>query len=409
MEKGLETIARGQSSWPTGRSCTSSSWRDTSWLGDVARHARPRASPGRRRTSTASTRTASSCSRAACGSCSPTESRRCRGNAGCRCLPASSTVRHAVDATCGSSTSTRPRRATAASSATACRARRSSLRPARAAATGRRSDPHVVARERYGGGGSVDRPRACESALLAERRRSARGAGIVEYTATASVGPEPAAARPPPPRSTRSSCSRARSRSPSASALDAHPGTLVVVPPRVVHSFENEGPSRPLPQPPRAACGFGDYLRGLHPGFDQHDLRGQRRAAWSDRSPTGDRPRSSPTPMAIALGPVRASGREQRDQADRPSSRRVRDRARWRHAARLQSVHSKVVAGLEGGLDHRVGDETAREEALAGSPVSTSFDHGTGRQMTATRGSPVPWLATRRRTSRTRLLRARDV
>jgi mannose-6-phosphate isomerase-like protein (cupin superfamily) len=49
-------------------------------------------------------------------------------------------------------------------------------------------------------------------------------------------------------------------------------GTLVVVPPLVVHSFGNEGevPARfvNLHAP---SCGFGEYLRGRNPGFDQHE------------------------------------------------------------------------------------------------------------------------------------------
>jgi hypothetical protein len=54
--------------------------------------------------------------------------------------------------------------------------------------------------------------------------------------------------------------------------LHAPAGTLVVVPPLVVHSFENEGATAArfinLHAP---SCGFGDYLRGLYPDFDQRD------------------------------------------------------------------------------------------------------------------------------------------
>jgi mannose-6-phosphate isomerase-like protein (cupin superfamily) len=56
------------------------------------------------------------------------------------------------------------------------------------------------------------------------------------------------------------------------SRLEAGAGTLVVVPPDIAHSFANESaaPARyvNLHVP---SCGFGDYLRGRHPGFDQHD------------------------------------------------------------------------------------------------------------------------------------------
>jgi mannose-6-phosphate isomerase-like protein (cupin superfamily) len=54
--------------------------------------------------------------------------------------------------------------------------------------------------------------------------------------------------------------------------LQAPAGTLVVVPPEVVHSFRNDGDEDArflnLHAP---SCGFGDYLRGRNPGFDQHD------------------------------------------------------------------------------------------------------------------------------------------
>jgi mannose-6-phosphate isomerase-like protein (cupin superfamily) len=49
-------------------------------------------------------------------------------------------------------------------------------------------------------------------------------------------------------------------------------GTLVVFPPNVVHGFDNEGTENALfynfHMP---ASGFGDYLRGRNPDFDQHD------------------------------------------------------------------------------------------------------------------------------------------
>ncbi len=55
-------------------------------------------------------------------------------------------------------------------------------------------------------------------------------------------------------------------------SFSAPAGTLVLVPPDVVHSFWNDGP-----EPARffnlhvPSCGFGDYLRGRKPDFDQHD------------------------------------------------------------------------------------------------------------------------------------------
>jgi quercetin dioxygenase-like cupin family protein len=49
-------------------------------------------------------------------------------------------------------------------------------------------------------------------------------------------------------------------------------GTLVVFPPNVVHGFDNDGAESALfynfHMP---ATGFGEYLRGRNPGFDQHD------------------------------------------------------------------------------------------------------------------------------------------
>ena len=54
--------------------------------------------------------------------------------------------------------------------------------------------------------------------------------------------------------------------------LRAPAGTFVLVPPDVVHSFENAGAANArfynLHAP---SCGFGEYLRGRNPGFDQHD------------------------------------------------------------------------------------------------------------------------------------------
>jgi len=54
--------------------------------------------------------------------------------------------------------------------------------------------------------------------------------------------------------------------------LAAPAGTFVLVPPDVVHSFENAGSVNArffnFHAPP---CGFGEYLRGRNPDFDQHD------------------------------------------------------------------------------------------------------------------------------------------
>jgi quercetin dioxygenase-like cupin family protein len=53
--------------------------------------------------------------------------------------------------------------------------------------------------------------------------------------------------------------------------LRAPAGTFVLVPPDVVHSFSNEGETEArffnLHVP---SCGFGDFLRGRNPEFDQH-------------------------------------------------------------------------------------------------------------------------------------------
>ena len=57
-----------------------------------------------------------------------------------------------------------------------------------------------------------------------------------------------------------------------AEKLRASAGTYVLVPPDVVHSFENTGPADARFYNFHApSCGFGEYLRGRHPGFDQHD------------------------------------------------------------------------------------------------------------------------------------------
>ena len=54
--------------------------------------------------------------------------------------------------------------------------------------------------------------------------------------------------------------------------LEAQSGTFLAVPPDVVHAFRNESAETirffNIHAP---SCGFGDYLRGKNPGFDQHD------------------------------------------------------------------------------------------------------------------------------------------
>ncbi len=54
--------------------------------------------------------------------------------------------------------------------------------------------------------------------------------------------------------------------------LRAPAGTFVLIPPDVVHSFDNSSDAAVrffnVHAPP---CGFGDYLRGRNPGFDQHE------------------------------------------------------------------------------------------------------------------------------------------
>lgn len=54
--------------------------------------------------------------------------------------------------------------------------------------------------------------------------------------------------------------------------LPAPAGTFVLIPPGVVHSFDtpNDASARFL-NVHAPACGFGDYMRGRNPGFDQHD------------------------------------------------------------------------------------------------------------------------------------------
>lgn len=49
-------------------------------------------------------------------------------------------------------------------------------------------------------------------------------------------------------------------------------GTLMIIPPEVVHSFDNDGTENALfYNLHMPASGFGDYLRGRNPDFDQHD------------------------------------------------------------------------------------------------------------------------------------------
>lgn len=49
-------------------------------------------------------------------------------------------------------------------------------------------------------------------------------------------------------------------------------GTLVIIPRGVVHSFDNSSDATARFLNIHApSCGFGDYLRGQNPGFDQHE------------------------------------------------------------------------------------------------------------------------------------------
>jgi len=54
--------------------------------------------------------------------------------------------------------------------------------------------------------------------------------------------------------------------------LEAPAGTLVVVPPNVAHGFANESDvTTRFLNIHAPSCGFGEYLRGRNPEFDQHD------------------------------------------------------------------------------------------------------------------------------------------
>jgi quercetin dioxygenase-like cupin family protein len=54
--------------------------------------------------------------------------------------------------------------------------------------------------------------------------------------------------------------------------LTAPAGTFVLVPPHVVHSFDNPNDtSTRFVNVHAPSSGFGDYLRGRNPGFDQHE------------------------------------------------------------------------------------------------------------------------------------------
>jgi quercetin dioxygenase-like cupin family protein len=54
--------------------------------------------------------------------------------------------------------------------------------------------------------------------------------------------------------------------------LDASAGTLVVLPPNVVHGFDNDSSESALfYNLHMPASGFADYMRGRNPDFDQHD------------------------------------------------------------------------------------------------------------------------------------------
>jgi quercetin dioxygenase-like cupin family protein len=55
-------------------------------------------------------------------------------------------------------------------------------------------------------------------------------------------------------------------------SLDVQPGTLVLVPPDVVHGFDNDsGAAMRCFNFHTPSVGFGAYLRGQNPDFDQHD------------------------------------------------------------------------------------------------------------------------------------------
>jgi quercetin dioxygenase-like cupin family protein len=55
-------------------------------------------------------------------------------------------------------------------------------------------------------------------------------------------------------------------------SLRAPAGTLAVFPPNVVHGFDNDGAESALfYNLHMPASGFGDYMRGRNPDFDQHD------------------------------------------------------------------------------------------------------------------------------------------
>lgn len=54
--------------------------------------------------------------------------------------------------------------------------------------------------------------------------------------------------------------------------LEAPAGTFVLIPPDVVHSFDNTSEAAARFFNVHApSCGFGEYLRGRNPGFDQHE------------------------------------------------------------------------------------------------------------------------------------------
>jgi mannose-6-phosphate isomerase-like protein (cupin superfamily) len=55
-------------------------------------------------------------------------------------------------------------------------------------------------------------------------------------------------------------------------SVRASAGTLVILPPDVVHGFDNDGSESALfYNLHMPASGFGDYMRGRNPEFDQHD------------------------------------------------------------------------------------------------------------------------------------------
>ena len=101
----------------------------------------------------------------------------------------------------------------------------------------------------------------------------------------------------------RSTSWRARSSSRSArssTTVTGPPGTLAAAPPNVVHTFRNASDATAiflnLHVP---SLGFGDYMRGRNPAFDQHEP-----------PPDGGRPLAD----AVLSGPGEARALEHDDE-----------------------------------------------------------------------------------------------